>query len=307
MALSAPRFAQLKGIKVALETTKGTKVAGTQALMVEEPKIMPTAEFIKRNGPGKYLGNNAAAVIGAESGTVTFKAELRGTGGGGLEAGLAILLQACGFKKTSETYNVHSVHTDQKTVSIDVWEDGVKKGLAGASGTFTLEGADGGSVLISFEFHGVWQAPVDEAFPAFSPSTTKPLLMKGGTFTIDSNSIKISKFSLAMNNLVGPRRDVDASSGIAYYLVSNRDEELGMDPEADLVAGYDYHGKWLAGTEAAVSLALTDGTDTVTITIPKAQYKELDPAERDGIDIYETTAQCNNTPSGDDSVTIAAS
>lgn len=305
MALSAPLLTRKRVIKVILEATKGTKLAGTQALLVFDLDIKPTAPFEERKGTGLYRGHAQTGVLGERSGTCSFSAELRGTGTSGMEVGLAILLQACGLAKTAEVYQVHSTHTNDKTISIDVWEDGVKKGLAGASGNVTFEGTDGGRMMLNFEFSGVWQAPIDEALPAFSPSTTAPLLMQGGTFTLATESIMISRFSLNMGCVVVPRYDVDAVGGIAYFIITDYDGPIiGMDPEADLVAGYDYNGIWLARTEAAVSLALTDGTDTVTFTIPKVQYREIPEGDRSGIQIYDITGQCNHS-SGNDAVAIA--
>ena len=304
MALSAPLLTRKRVIKVILEAEKGSKLAGTQAIWVEDLEIKSTAPFIDRRGTGLYRGNEEPGVIGELSGSCSFKVELRGTGASGMELGVAILLQAAGFKQTLEVYNVHSTHTDDKTISIDVWEDGVKKGLAGASGALTFEGEAGGRMMLNFEFFGVWQAPIDEALPAYAPSTAKPLMMKGSTFTL-VESIMINKFSLNMGNVVEPRKDVDAAGGIAYFMITDYDGPiLSIDPEADLIAGHDYHGLWLGGTEVAVSLAVTDGTDTVTFTIPKLQYKELAPGDRGGIQIYELTGQCNHS-TGDDCVAIA--
>ncbi|GAH27751.1 unnamed protein product, partial [marine sediment metagenome] len=107
------------------------------------------------------------------------------------------------------------------------------------------------------------------------------------------------------SNVVVPRLDVDAVGGIAYYMITDYDGPiLSIDPEADLIDGYDYNKIWLAGTEAAVSLILTDGTDSIAFTIPKVQYREIPEGDREGIQIYDITGQCNHD-SGDDAVAIA--
>lgn len=306
MALSAPRLKRKTVIKVKIETDKGTKVAGDQALLVFGLEINDTSPYTERKGTGTSRGQENTGVHGEASGVCSFSAELRSNGSNGLEAGLAILLQASVLKKTSETYQVHSTHTDDKTISIDVWEDGKKKGLAGASGNWTLENEDaGGRMMFNFEFYGVWQTPTDEAVPANAPSTAAPMMFKNGTFTLDSNSIKCTRFSLNMGCNVVPRRDVDAASGIAYYMIPDFNPELQMTLEADLVAGYDYHGIKAAGTEKAVSLLLTDGTVNVTITLPKVQTKDLSENEVDGIEMIDFVGQCNDS-SGNDSVAITA-
>ena len=303
MVLSAPLLTRLKTIKVALETVKGTKVAGTQAILVFDPEINPTAPFEQRKGSGNYRGNEQVGVHGERSGVCKFSVEMRGNGLGDLEAGLKILVQAAGLKDSTGTYTVHSDHTNDKTISIDVWQDGVKKGLAGASGKVTFEGEVGKRLMCNFEFFGVWQTPIDEAMPVHAPSTAVPVRIQGGTFTIDAETIKIGKYSLDMGNEVIARMDANAAGGIAYYMITDQDPVLSLDPEADKVAGYDYFGKWLAGTEAAISLALSDGTNTFTISTPKVQYKEITEGDRDGIQIYEVAGQCNHS-AGDDAVQI---
>lgn len=309
MALSAPLLERKRIIKVILEAEKGTKLAGTQALLVEDLEINPDTDFYERKGTGKYLGHANKGVIGKLGGKCSFKTELRGNGSSGMEAGLAILLQACGLKKTLEVYNIASGHSDHKNLSIDVWEDGKKKGLAGAAGNVTFEGETGGRMMCNFEFTGIWQAPVDDALPAYAPSTTAPMMMKGGIFTLATESIKIGRFSLNIGGNVIYRGDIvptSPASGIAYCMITDFDGPmLNIDPEADLVAGYDYHGAWLAGTEAVVSLVLNDGTDQVTFAIPKFQYREIKEGDRDGIQIEDIIGQCNHS-TGDDAVTITA-
>jgi hypothetical protein len=304
MALSAPLLTRKRVLQTKIESAKGTKVTGDQALLVFDMDINPTAPYEERKGTGLYRGHSIPGSHGERSGSLSFSTELRGTGAHGMEAGLAILLQACGFKKSSESYQVHSTHTDDKTLSFDVSEDGVLKGLAGASGNITFEGDAGKRVMCKCDFSGIWQAPTDAALPAYAPSTTKPLLLQGGTFSLATLAIKLSKFSLNMGNSVAARMDVTAAGGIAYYIITDYDPILSLSVEADKVAGYDFFGAWLAGTEAAVSLVVTDGTDIVTFTIPKVQYKEIKEADSNGIQIYDITGQCNHS-SGNYAVTIA--
>ena len=305
MALSAPLLTRKRVIKVLLETTKGEKIAATSAVLVFDLDIHPTSPFEERKGSGLYRGHTVKGVLGERSGVCSFRTELRANGSGGMDAGLAVLLQACGLKKTSETYQVHSTHADDETISIDIWEDGVKKGLAGVSGNVTFEGEVGKRLFCNFEFSGVWQVPTDEGMPAYSPGSASPMLLQGGTFTLAGESIKIGKFSLDMGTNPVPRMDVDAVGGIAYFMITDYDSVISIDPEADKIAGYDYHGVWLAGTEAAVSLVLNDGTDQVTFTLPKVQYREITPGDRGGIQIYDITGQCNPS-SGNDNVAITA-
>ena len=294
-----------KAIKVILEAQKGTKLAATQAILVYDLKPVPTSPFEERNGSGIYRGPTNTGVLGEHSSSFPFKAEMRSNGSAGMEAGLAILLQACGFKKTSEVYAMHSAPADDKTISIDVWEDGVKKGARGASSNVVFTGETGQRLMCEFDFMGVWQTVIDEALPAYAPSTTLPMKLAGGTFTIGGAVKRISKFSLDMGCKVISLPDVNAVGGIAYYMISDYAPVISFDLEADLVANHDINGLWMAGTTAAVVLAVTDGTDHATFTMPAVQYKEIPEDDREGLQIYDVTGQCVHTASGNDAVTIA--
>jgi len=304
MALSAPLLTKKRIIKVSLESIKGTKVAGTSAVYTEDLAINPAIEVAQRPGGGAQLGHSEKAVAGVRKGTCNFVLDLRGNGSAGLDSGQAILLQACGLAQTSEVYQVHSSYSDQKCISIDCWEDGKKKGLSGAMGNATFEFEAGGVVRVRFEFEGVWIAPTDEAVPAFAPGTQTPFRFAGGSFTLGGESIKISRAAIATGNVIAMRPDPSNAAGIICAAITDYDNTFEGDPEADLVAGYDFNGVFLAGTEAAVVLAVSDGTDTGTFTMPKVQTRELTESDREGIQTYDFTGQCNHD-SGNDSLKLA--
>lgn len=313
MALSAPLLSRLKTIEVKLEAAKGTlETTGFTALKVMDPEIVPTSPFEDRRGTGGYLGFTNTGCLGERSGKCTFTAELRGNGSGGLDPGLAILLQACAFKQATQVYNLHSAPADQKCISINVYEGaivggtGKKKSLAGAMGKVSFAGIVGKRMMLKFEFMGRWVAPTDATVPAYAPSTVAPLLIQGGTFTLAALAIKIGSFDLDIGSNVVMRLDPVAAGGIGYCMITDYEPILKMDPESDLVAGYDIYGAWLAGTEAAVALAVKNAADTVTFDIPKLQYRTITPGDRDGIAVEMIEGQCN-VSTGEDSVKITAS
>lgn len=300
-----PKLSKLTAIKVKLESTKGTKVAADQALLVSNLDIKLTSPIEDRPTAGNYLGKTDPSTLGEMSGTFTFDVELRGNGTSGVEAGLAILLQACGLKKTSEVYNTHSSFTDQKTISIDVWKDGLKFGLAGAMGNIEITGDTGKKVICKCEFSGVWQTPTTEAMPAVAPSATLPMRLQGGTFTVATVAKAVSKFSLNMQSQVVPELDINADGGIATYLIADYDPIVSIDPEAEPIATIDYYGQQLLGTENAVVLALSDGTVDITITMAAVSWREISNTDRDGIFAHEVVGQCSHS-SGNDAVIISA-
>ena len=244
---------------------------------------------------------------GTAAGSLKFKTELRGSGATDIDAALAIILQGCGLLKTVKVYTPTSVHASQKTLAFAVYGDGKKKQLYGAMGTFSAA-PDGGRIVLDCEFSGVWQAPTDVALPTVAYSTRAPISWgySSNAFSLAGQSIKISTFTFDLGNQVVTRWD---NGRVSYSMITDRDPTMQIDPESDLVAGYDLYGAWLAGTEVAISLALTDGTDTVTLAATKFQYRPPTEGDRDGIMIDDVTGQFNITAInvGDDEFTLTAS
>ena len=306
MALSAPLLSRKRVIQVKVDATKGaTNTVPDTDILVFDLKIDPEDSFVERKGSGKVFGHTSPGVLqGTRAGSCSFKTELRSTGAAALDAGLVMLLQACGQKQATQVYTPTSVHATQETLTMAVYEDGLKKMLYGCSGTFTMAPEDG-RIVLSFDFKGVWVAPTDVALPTVAYSAVLPVSWGHGSnaFLLATLGIKISTFEFNAGSNVVPRM----SNGlIAYYMITDRDPTMTFDPESDLVAGYALHAAWLAGTEGAVSLALTDGTATFTLAATKFQYREVKEGDRDGIMIDNVTGQFNivTMNTGDDEYSL---
>jgi len=240
-------------IKVALESEKGTKEAGTIAGFVYDLEIDTDAAYAERKGTGRYRGHTETGIIEATAGVCSFRAEIRGNGSNAMDEFVGACLQACALKNTSESYKVHSAIADDKCLSLDVWENGQKKGLGGAMGNVRFEGVTGQRLFGIFTFRGRWQTPVDDPLPSQTPGTETPPLLAGGTFTLGGDSLKIGNFGFDLGNVVIPRHDINATDGIAHFEITDFDPVLSVDPEVDLVANHDFYGKWLIGTEGALA------------------------------------------------------
>ncbi len=276
-------------LKVQIEAVKGTEEVTDQDIYAEDIVINPTGTFIEREGPGQFHGPETSGIIGGRSGKCTFTTELRTDGVQGFDPGLAILLQACNFVQTLEVYTIAKI-AEQKTITIEVWESGLLKVLYGAAGTFKMRGEAGKRILIDFDFDGIYATPVDEAVPVFAP-TGSVIMWDGGTFSIMGESHKISRFTFDAGNIVVARFDVAGPGGITYYHTTRPKPTASWDPEADLAANDDTYGRWIAGTAGALSLAMTDGTDIVTLTSETAQYMEIPEGKRNNLRINEINAR----------------
>lgn len=266
--------------------------------------INPAHPVIDRPGAGKFMGINNPSVLGEAVGDWRGGLELRGNGSTAMDPALSAMLKACGFKNTSEVYTPCDP-ADQSTVTIQQYEDGTKKSIFGAAGRLKIEGETGKRAMCNFEMEGCWGGRVDEDLAAWTPSTESPLRVLAGTFTLGVTPRRISRFSLDMGNTVTPLYDPNAAAGVAYYVVSQRNPTLTIDPEDELVVTHDFYGLWLAGTPVAVVLVLGTGAGKrVTITIPKLQYRQVREGDRENLRINDLVGQCLIS-NGNDEVTIA--
>ena len=293
-------------ILIKLEASIGDEETADQAVYAEDLVINPTGEFIKREGAGLYLGPDTTGIIGGRTGKCTFATEMRTDGSQAFDAGLAILLQACGVVKAANVYSI-ATYAQQQTITIDVYQDGVIKTLYGCMGTFTMEYEEGKRVLFKFDFSGHYKAEADVALSAYAP-TGNTMMSGNGTFTVLTESHMISKFTLDMNNNVVPRHDVTGVDGIGYFMVSVPRATAKWDPESDLVATDDMHADWLAGATGTLALVISDGTDKVTIDCAKVQYTDIPEGMRNNLRIHDVTVQCLQTANSTDMVkfTVAA-
>lgn len=294
-----------KTLRTISESPKGTAGTSNIEVMAYDLKMAPDTEFIARRPGGSFLGNTAPGVLGMRTGTCSFRSEMRGTGSDTMDPGIANLLLGCGFAASSQTYTLSSSLATQKSLTLIAWEDGKKKILSGCMGNLKLSGEVGKTIDCNFEFKGNWAAPTDENMPTVTPNAQLPPILKAGTFTIGGTQLQISKFELDLGNAVEYRSDVNAATGNAHAIITDRDVVVSMDPEAQLVATYDFYGAWLAGTEASLSLVFTSpGADKFTLTLPKLQYKEIQPGDRGGLFIYDINAQANASAAGDDELSL---
>jgi hypothetical protein len=294
-------------IAAKIETTAGSIESLTNAEGVFNAfnsVINPDATFEERPAQGSY--GHMPGVVGMRSGTMTFTTELFGDGAGGVPGWASTLLPACGWVNSAGVFTprTEAPGSNVKTVTIAKYENGVAKRLRGAMGMFSIVMAVGNRVLINWTFRGAWQAPEDVALLAPTYPTRSPMRATG-TYTLASAAHCFSSMTINSGNNLILRPCITASdgSGIATAHVGNRLPTGSFDPESKLVATDDRYGRWLAGTEQALSIAFADAADTITIAAPKVQIRNPQEADREGLQVDNIEFQCNKN-SGDDELSI---
>lgn len=309
--MSGPRQNRKKWIAVKIESQKGVaeSVDGDDAkILAFDLNIDQENEFEDRAPFGLTMGK-IDAVPSEYAGRCRFRVELRGSGTAATRPVWANALLGCGFKETADGYLTWAQTSDidtQSTVTIVVWEDGVRKSIIGAMGNVIFDMPRfGRRAFAEFDFRGVWVTPTDESAPSITHESTAPLRFASANWLLGGSAgPSVSKMRIDMRNEVNLRPDITAESAIAHAFISDQMPRLEFDPEARLVADDDVFGDWLAGTTMAFSLQLgTADANTLTIAGNKLQYIDPKNGSRDGLQVLEVAADFNVT-SGDDAISI---
>ncbi len=296
--------AKLEGTEGAAET-----LAGADVLLVANFKFTPNIAMGARDNVAASL-SPFAQVPGARSGKMEFDVELKGSGTAGTAPALGKLLKASRFGETvvavtSVTYLPAS--TAISSMTLGAYEDGVIKKIWGARGNVSLKLDDGAPGWLHFEFTGADFSVTDGAMlsSGVSYESTKPPAFLSAALTVDSYQALIGTLEINMNNEIALRKDVNSASGHKSAVITKSKPSMTMDPEAVLVATYDFYGKLRSGSEGALTMVLNGSAGNIcTITAPKVQYTGLSDDAKEGIRNYGITCQLNRN-SGDDEVSIA--
>ena len=261
------KLGKIRLVRIGIEASaKGVASAAiTTECLCYDPEVKRDDNYIAREAAFGLAGTMKGC-RGPSTGKITIKRHLTGNGSTGLSAADTVLLQACGMLLSTLKFTPETDIADQKTISIDCWRDGKKERLTGAMGTWSMETEAGRPVMMTYELQGKYEDLGDEATPTATVDKTLPFKGGGSTFTIDGKGIGINKFTLAANNPVQMREDIAAAGGFAYfYIGAGRNYKAIADPEVEPAGTWDPSAISEAGTEAALSIIVTDGTTKLTV------------------------------------------
>lgn len=308
-----PKLTRKTVIGIKLETTQNTPVAvtATDFVLAEGVDIKPMIDQLERNYFTSSL-DPLTSIAGKRWYEIGFKIEAKGSGSAGTaNAPLGAALQACGFVETvsagtSVTYAPTSAPASSnfygpgKSVSIEIYEDGVKHVAAGCLGTVKFSAEAGKFGMFEFKFFGLYAAPTDSApgTQTYLAQLPAPLFTSG--LAIQSYNAIANKIDIDVANTVAQRPDTRSATGLLGFLITERKPVGTIDPELDTVANFDIWAKVLASTEGTMTFAL-GGTagNIITFSMPKAQPLPFSYGDRNAIRTAEIPLKFNRS-TGDD-------
>lgn len=243
--------------------------------MIERPAVRPSLGTLRQ-------------VYGGRMVSITFTAEVKGSGAAGTAPELGQLFRACGLGETvvgatSVTYA--PVSTGLESGTAWVYEDGKQIKVTGCRGNVSFECAAGDVVRASFTLKGHVGAQTDVTLATPTFDSTVPESFIGGGFTIDGFAavIGVLSFDLA-NNVVAPE-SVNGADGYDEVTITGRDINGSINPLDELVATEDFIGNFTSGKVMALTsgaIAATSG-NILTISMPAVSYRDASPEDRDGV------------------------
>lgn len=299
-----------------IEVTEGTAetlaAADANVQILEPAKWEPNISMFER----KLLDvsySNFKQIPGTRLATISFKVENKGSGTAGTAPALGKLFKACGLGETvvastSVTYAPVSALASVPTLTVAIYQDGVRKQIRGARGNVKYSAKNGEPGMFEFTFLGVYDAVTDQTL--LTPSgveTTVPVALLSALFSVASFSAFISQISFDMGNTLAPRPDINQASGYISTLLTGRKPTGGFDPELELVATHDWYGRWLAGTTGALTWKHAGSAGNIcTFSVPVCQYTKVSDGDREGVALapVEFLAVRNST-GGNDEISIA--
>lgn len=283
-------------------------VAGTNALMVENLSWAPAnARMNARPAIRSSLGK-LKQLFGGMLATVTFDAEIKGSGTAGVAPEIGAALQACAMSETivantSVTYKPTS--SSIKSCTIYYYQDGKLYKFTGCRGNASMRLEAGKQGMVSFTFTGHFGTPVDEALVTPTYQTNEPPLVLSAGFTVDGYGAVISSLALDCGSQVATAPNVNNADGFGEVRVSGRDPNGSFDPEDVLIATNDFIADWRANT----AMALTTGVigtagNRFQLSMPKISYRNAGQGDRDGIRTFEMSYGAAEN-AGDDEFSLA--
>lgn len=323
---SVPRYRRLV-LAMKPESVYGTDVfAGTYAAADIIPMFNCNPEARIDEIPNLSMAGDIGrlpSVIGTEMAAVTFSMWIRGNSALFDDAPSRVVpevdrpLRGCGFAGAFSVPNgsafdklTYTPTNTLESMTIYVVQEILGSAtapaikLTGAFGTVEFSMRAGGVCEARFSFMGAFGGRADVTYVAGSPSTNPQYpTLKSAAFQIDTANYapRIASVGLNMGITVSPIPSINASTGIAGFFISDRNPRLTIDPEADLVATYDWITKWRAGNQADLDFTLGTATlNKLKFTLSRAQTVRHGSQQRDGLTAWPTTLLATVQAGNDD-------
>lgn len=307
-----PKLTRKRTLLCKTESSYGvdpTPTAGSNGILVRELNIEPVqSDEVSRDLVRNYLGNYETLLANTRV-NVTADVEMVGSSSAGTEPAYNPLLKACGLavttvSSTSNTYAPVSTSFGSCTIYCNI--DGVRHKVTGCRGTFSINCELNEIPVISFSMTGIYNAPTDQAVPAPTFNTTKPLLFKSGNtsaFSFFGYGGALQSWSFDMNNEVIYRELV---GGTKEVMITDRKPSGSASVEAVALSAHNFFTD-STGSSTGTNTFLhgTTAGNKVTISCPQTDLGSPTYEDSDGVQMLNLPFVATPTTAGNNELSIA--
>jgi len=304
---------QNKLILVKIEGSYGsdpTPTTGANFMAAHNIKVAPAPTYNPTLSTDVSLSKRAGT-LGSKSVAISFEHQLQMNGA---TPPCDPLLLSCGFTDTASNGVYVPRTTSFQSCTIWVYEDGIKWAITGCRGNVEFNFKAGEPVTLTFNMQGRWAAPTDVAYPtSVTDNGGKPCVAMNRAFVYTggdgaTNPVTES-LNFSLNNTIAlqPNLDDSVAHGIEAVVITGRDAKGSFNPEAILAATTPaYWTDFAAVTQVPITYIVGDGTDNLSVSLPKCEIENITPEDQNGIGIYNIPFSMVRTTADDEmSLTFA--
>lgn len=316
--MTAPLLFKNKVLLAKTEMTYGTDSTpdGSNAIVTKNLSISPyEGNRVGREIDRATLGNDVEFNTGPYV-TVTFDAELAGSGAAGTAPGYGVLLRASGLAETvtaapdPDAKVVYEPVSEQfESCTLYFQQSGQLHKVTGARGTVKFSLQKGAMPSMNFTFTGIWHAPEKMAStPAVDTSAFKtPVPVNAAntaTYTVHGFNCRAEGLDMDLANNVVYRNviggeSVEITDRTPTGQVTVEAPDLATKNFFDAVSSHD------GVTTAPVNLVHgTAAGNIVELNAPNVQLSSISANDSDGILTYQMDARLIPTASGNDELQL---
>lgn len=295
-------FSRNQVVLAKTETTAGTDASpsGSDAILCEVVNPTVDGDLLENNvvrssiskQPDKYINKKLRATIVVRA---------KGSGDADTPPEFAPLLKACALKETVVTtsgseaveYTPVNSASDMKTCTLYIYKDGLLFKGVGCMGNASFSGRYGEYPTLTFDMEGVFAGVTDASNPTPTYDSTEPVEMKSEGFSFGSWGDAVAReFGFETGNTLVSRGNINSSTGLMPYIITERDPKWNSNIEAVLEATNSFWGDYQ--DRSTVALSLTHGSTSgniVKFEAPKANFDAPVFSEESSINMYGLSGQ----------------
>ena len=283
--------------------TDPTPTTGANFVAVHNINVSPDVAYNETMATDVSLSPRAGT-LGKKSISVTFEHQLQMNGA---TPPIDPLLLSCGYTDSDSNGVYVPRTTGFQSCTIWVYEEDIVWKINGCRGNVVFNFNAGEPVTASFTMQGRYAKPTDTTFPtSVTDNGGSPCVAMNRAFAFNSIAPVVESLSFSLNNTIvtQPNMDDSVAHGVEAVVITDRDPTGSFNPEVVKASTTpDYWSDFEAVTQRAITYVVGDGTDNLSVSLPKIEIQNINPGDQSGIAIYDIPFQCvRNT--GDDEISL---